>query len=179
MDDYIPISAINDFLFCPHSLYYHAIYSGFDKNIYHDAPQVEGELRHKNIEAGAYSTRKTCLQGLSVYSDRYRLVGKIDTFFVDTGDLVERKTKVKKIYDGYRYQLFGQYFALLEMGYVVKKLFIHSLTDNKRYSIALPNKEETRAFEQVLRSIRSFNIAKAECTCSKNKHENNIYRELY
>ena len=179
MDDYIPISAINDFLFCPHSLYYHGLYTSFDQKVYQDTPQVEGTLRHATVHNGTYSTRKDCLQGMFVYCEQYLLVGKIDTFFADSGELIERKSKVKHIYDGYKFQLFAQFFALSEMGYTVNHLSIHSLTDNKHYSIELPNTEVIIAFESTLKAIRSFDITKTACTCSENKHHNNIYKELY
>lgn len=179
MDDLIPISAINDFLFCPHSLYYHSLYSSFNEKTYHQKPQIEGRLNHVSVDSGKYTTSRCCLQGLPVYCERYGLVGKIDTFFVDTGILVERKTKVKRIYDGYRYQLYAQFFALTEMGYKVEQLFIHSLTDNKRYPIPIPNQADVAAFEQVLTSMRSFDIAKSQHVCNPKTHETSIYKELY
>jgi len=179
MDDYIPISALNDFLFCPHSLYYHALYSNFNEMIYHQKPQVEGRLRHATVDKGTYSTRKDCLQAISVCSEKYRIVGKIDTFLVDSGVLVERKTRVNRIYDGYRYQLYAQMFSLREMGYVVKKLYIHSLVDNKRYQIDMPNGEELVKFEELIGRIRCFDITNAVCTCSDTKRHQNIYQELY
>lgn len=179
MDDYIPISALNDFLFCPHSLYYHALYASFDESVYHQKPQVEGRLRHSIIDTQTYSTRKDCLQGLSVCSQRYRLVGKIDTFFADTGVLVERKTRVKRIYDGYRFQLFGQLFALREMGYMVNSLALHSLLDNKRYAIDMPRVTDIEAFESLLDQIRSFDPSASQCACSDAKRHQNIYQELY
>lgn len=41
-------------------------------------------------------------------------------------ELVERKYSVTKIYDGFRYQVYAQYFALQEMGDDVKSIKIYS-----------------------------------------------------
>lgn len=45
--------------------------------------------------------------------------------------LVERKKHVSRIYDGYVFQLYGQYYSMIDMGYAVDSLRIHSIDDNK------------------------------------------------
>lgn len=47
------------------------------------------------------------LQGVSVYCEKYNLVGKIDVFDEKTGILTERKKKIKTVYDGYIYQIYA------------------------------------------------------------------------
>ena len=45
------------------------------------------------------------LQGIEVYSDIYRIIGKIDIYDRKKEALVERKNKITTIYDGYIFQL--------------------------------------------------------------------------
>ena len=132
METPLNITALNDFIFCPISLYFHNMYDGVDRNLFQDIYQLNGTKAHEAVDEGKYSTSAAVLQGLEVYCDRYNLIGKIDIFNKNTGLLVERKKKIKVIYDGYIYQLYGQYFALQEMGYEVKQLALHSIDDNKR-----------------------------------------------
>lgn len=159
MDSAIPISAINDFLFCPKSLYLHGIYSTFETSVYHDTPQTAGAIAHENIEDGRYTTSKNVLQAAFVYSARLGLKGKIDLYDRRTGNLVERKRRLTRLYDGFRYQLYAQMYCLEEAGYPVKRLFIQSFSDNKRYEIPRPTKEEKRRFEAVVSRMKNFDAA--------------------
>ena len=178
MEQYIQISKINDFIFCPKSVYLHRIYENFDQNTYHQEPQKTGKLNHENIDNGKYSTSKKFLQGISVYCGKYEIAGKIDIYDVETKTLIERKTKIKKIYDGYKYQLYAQLFALSEMGYEVKQMFIQSLKDNKRYIIPLPTKTDIEKFEKVINLMRGFDILRNKPLARKAKCDNCIYSNL-
>ena len=86
---------------------------------------------------------------MAVYCGKYEIAGKIDIYNTETKTLIEKKNENKKIYDGYKYQLYAQYFSLLEMGYEVKKIFIHSLNDNKRYEI----KRRTSKKKKILKIL--------------------------
>lgn len=177
MEQYIQISKINDFLYCPLSLYLHTAYEDLDKREYHEVAQVAGKLAHENIESGTYSSAKRFIQGISVYCEKYNIAGKIDIYDKQEMALIERKNKIKNVYSGYKYQLYGEYFCMREMGYEVKKLFLHSLSDNKRYEIPLPDEAETAAFEKVLEQMRNFgseDIANHSCP----RCQNNIYSPL-
>lgn len=168
MESYIPISKINDFLFCPMSLYLHSVYESFDTSLYHDTPQTVGKINHAGIEEGMYSTSAHLLQGISVYSERYGVMGKIDIYDEKRGALIERKTKIKKIWPGYVMQLYAQSFCLRERGYTVKELFLHSLEDNKRYPVAFPTKEDEEAFAQLVEQVRMFDVREYQNhRCSK------------
>lgn len=158
MEDYIQISKLNDFVFCPKSIYFHGVFESFSEKTYHERPQTVGKIKHEIIENGEYSSLKRYLQGTDVYSEKYGLCGKIDVFDLETGFLVERKYKIKKIYDGYRYQLYAQAFCLEEMGHKVEGLFIHSLADNKRYSVPLPDANEIKVFEELVDKVRHFDV---------------------
>ena len=160
MESYIQISKINDFCFCPLSVYLHSVYESFNTSLYHDTPQIEGKLNHAAIDEGRYSTSKHIMQGTSVYSEKYGLMGKIDTYDAKKKALVERKTKIKTIWHGYVYQLYAQYFCLQEMGYEVERLYFHSLKDNKRYPVPLPSERDEKRFGAVIEAIRNFDIQK-------------------
>jgi CRISPR-associated protein Cas4 len=171
MDAHIPISTINDFLYCPKSLYLHSVYSSFETNVYHDTPQIVGSITHENIEKGTYTTAKHILQGLSVVSNRLGIKGKIDLYDSRKQWLIERKYRVKQIYLGFKYQLYAQMYCLEEAMYPVKNLFIQSLSDNKKYEIALPTDEEKQAFEAVIDRMKSFtpeDLQKHNCSHCQN-----------
>lgn len=154
----IQISKLNDFIFCPYSIYFHGIYESFSESTYHQAPQIIGKIAHEKIDTKKYSTKKNTIQAQYIFSNVYYLVGKIDIFEIDTGHLIERKHKIKKIYDGYILQLYSQMFCLEEQGYKVKKISLHSLSDNKRYPIDLPDSFDRNYYSNLLRKIQNFDI---------------------
>ena len=160
MENYILISFLNDFVFCPRSVYFHRIYESFDPQVYHTDIQVKGRMAHLTIDDKKYSTGKNVLQGFPVFSAEYSLCGRIDVFDKKTGILTERKKKVKKLYDGFMFQIYAQYYCLTEMGYSVRKLFIYSFDDNKNHSVPLPweNPEGERKFKNLLEEINSFRL---------------------
>lgn len=178
MHSYIQITKLNDFIFCPKSLYFHEVYNQFSAQNYHTTYQTKGKLNHITIDTKTYSTSSFILQSLPVFSDKYMLAGKIDIYDKKSKSLIERKTKITTIYDGYKYQLYAQYFCLLEMGYEVQSLFLHSLEDNKRYKIDLPNKEEIAKFEQLVNKIWNYDILKDKDETNPQKCAKCIYNNL-
>jgi CRISPR-associated protein Cas4 len=153
------------------------MYEDFDESLFHDKPQTEGKLNHQPIEEKTYSTAKRFIIGKEVYSEKYRVMGKIDIYDTGTKTLIERKTKVKQIFDGYRYQLYAQYFCLREMGYKVKRIVLRSLKDNKNYDIPLPTKRDEKEFTNLISRIWSFN-PKELITHHCSKCEKSIYKVL-
>ncbi len=178
MESYIQISKINDFIFCPKSLYFHSIYENFSEKTYHQSPQTKGKIKHESIDRGKYSTAKRFLQGLEVYSEKYNLAGKIDIYNKDAKALIERKNKIIKIYDGYKYQLYAQYFSMIEMGYEVEKLSFYSMTDNRKYEIELPKGEELEKFEETINKMRDFDMLNNSYSKNPAKCAKCIYSEL-
>jgi CRISPR-associated exonuclease Cas4 len=160
IEDVIKITQLNDFIFCPASIYFHNLYGGQETMLFQNNAQVSGKSAHANIDNNKYSTRADVLAGIDVYSEKYRLVGKIDIFFEKSGLLVERKKKIKKIFDGYIFQLYGQYFAMAEMGYKVNKLKLYSIDDNRSYPVPLPEEdaEMFEKFERLINDIRNFDM---------------------
>lgn len=178
MNTSVQISKLNDFLFCPNSLYLHSIYDSFDSTTFKQTPQVVGKASHTNIDKGIYSSSKRYLQGLSVYSERYGISGKIDIYDRREKALIERKYKIKKIYDGYKMQLYAQYFCLEEAGYAITTMYLHSLSDNKRYAVEIPNRKETRKFEKLVHDMLHFYIEENHIDQSYKKCSNCIYNTL-
>jgi CRISPR-associated exonuclease Cas4 len=162
MESLIPISELNDFVFCPRSLYFHHLYGGYSTAVYHDTPQTKGNIAHEAIDEKKYSTSKKWLQGLEVSSETLGIIGKIDLYNEQTGELVERKRKIIKVYDGYKLQAWAQAACLEEMGYRVQKIFLHSLSDNKRYEIeAFPIQKLQEIIADHIQKMRSFSLEEA------------------
>jgi CRISPR-associated protein Cas4 len=105
-------------------------------------------------------------------------MGKIDIYDRDKHALIERKTRIKKIYDGYKYQLYAQYFGLTEMGYQVDRLGFHSMEDNKNYDLDLPHGQELKKFEDLLTKIRNYDILRDNYLAKPEKCQNCIYKNL-
>gem|GEM_PF-2376169 len=40
MESYIKLSTLNDFIFCPKSIYYHTLYDSYEKKLYQDEAQI-------------------------------------------------------------------------------------------------------------------------------------------
>lgn len=178
MDSYIRISSLNDFIFCPKSIYFHQLYENYEKEIYQNVPQIRWTLNHERIDNGKYSTSKDILQGISIYSEKYNLAGKIDVFHVGKKSLMERKSHIEKIYQWYIYQIYAQYFCLKEMWYEVQKLKLYSMDDNKVYDISLPNTEDIEMFEKFLEKYKIFDPAASWFEVNPEKCKMCIYREL-
>ncbi|MFA5194905.1 MAG: type V CRISPR-associated protein Cas4, partial [Bacteroidales bacterium] len=107
MEPYITLSFLNDFIFCPRSIYFHQLYGGLNYELYKQKPQIAGEAAHKPIGDKSYSTRKNILQDMEVFSEKYNICGKVDVFDDAAGKLTERKREIKTIYDGYVFQVYA------------------------------------------------------------------------
>lgn len=178
MEENIIISNLNDFIFCPRSVYFHNLYSSFDESMYHTTYQEEGKNAHASIDKKIYSSKKTLLQGIDVYSEELGVVGKIDLLNVERGILTERKNKITKIYEGYYLQLYAQYFCLIEMGYSIKKLRFYSLLDNKLYYVCLPGNDEKEKLKRIIKAMKLFKMEDKNFSQNPNKCKMCIYREL-
>ena len=160
MESYMPISYLNDFIFCPRSIYFHQCFGRVYKRLYHSTAQSDGLNAHKSIDEKSYSTSSSVLQGIEVYSERYRLAGKIDIFDSELKLLTERKKRIKVVYDGYIFQLYAQYFCLKEMGYDVERIRLYSLDNNKIFPILKPEKNTYmfQKFESLIKQMSSFSL---------------------
>lgn len=179
MESYIQISHLNDFIFCPRSIYFHQLYGRVSSRLYHRTAQVRGLNAHKSIDTKTYTTSKSVLQGIEVYSEKYDLCGKIDIYDKNKRTLTERKKRIRTIYDGYIFQIYAQYFCLKETGYSVEFLKLYSMDDNKSYSVNLPENdiEKFKAFELLIDRIREHDLT-FEFTPNVKKCEHCIYSSL-
>lgn len=177
METYIKISNLNDFVFCPKSIFFHNLYEKYNTNSYQTKVQKKWKMNHETIDKKIYSDKKDVLQSLPICSNKYSLHGKIDILDTKNKILIERKSKVSRLYLGYKYQLYAQYFCLIEMWYDIKRIKIYSISDNKNYFLDIPNHTQTEEFEDFLRKIRSFklNLYKPK---SVKKCQNCIYSQL-
>lgn len=178
MQNYIKLSTLNDFIFCPKSIYYHNLYDSYEKKLYQEEAQIAGTIAHESIDNKTYSTSKNVLQSLDVYCEKYGIAGKIDQFFTQEWKLVERKNKIEKIYLWYKYQLWWQMFCLEEMWYEVRSLEFYSMQDNKKYRIYKPNVKELLAFEEMLERYRKYDMLQKHFQQNTQKCLKCIYREL-
>lgn len=158
MEDYIKISNLNDFIFCPRSIYFHNLYMNFEDKTYYSDFQINGKISHRTIDKKRYSSKKKIIQGLEVFSEELGIIGKIDVLDLNNMVLIERKKKIKKIYEGYYLQIYAQFFCLKEMGFNVKKIFFHSLDDNKRYNVKLPGKIQKEKIKNIILKMKSFSL---------------------
>lgn len=69
MDDYISIALLNDFIFCPYSIYLHNVYMEEDETLYKATPQIRGTIAHEGIDKKTGSTKKADIMSLPVYSE--------------------------------------------------------------------------------------------------------------
>lgn len=161
MELYLKISYLNDFIFCPLSIYYHQLYGDLSERMYYGKAQIDGKAVHSSIDEKRYSTHKNILQSMDIYSDEYNLCGKIDLFDTDKGLLTERKKHIEIIYDGYIFQLYAQVLCLREMGYTVKWIRFYSSDDNKVYSIPLPEEDESmfEKFKITNKAMQGFDVS--------------------
>ena len=125
---------------------------------YQDEYQINGSAAHEAVDNGRYSDSTSVLQAICVYSEKYDLFGKIDLFDCRSGVLTERKKKISTIFDGYIFQLYAQFFSLVEMGYEVKEMRLYSMDDNKSYPVDLPEKNPgmLEKFEKLIFEMQHF-----------------------
>lgn len=160
MDDLIRITMLNDYIFCPASIYFHNLYGGRETMTFQGKAQLDGKKAHETVDNESYLKKRKILSGIDVFSEKYGLIGKIDIYDEQKRCLIERKKNIKQIYDGYIFQLYAQYFCMTEMGYEVESLFLHSMDDNKRYNILLPENDlqMKSKFEDVIIKMRTTDI---------------------
>ena len=177
-EGYIYLSWLNDYAFCPHSIYVHALYGQTSRKLYQETAQWKGAIAHESLDQQRYSTRKSELTGFAVLSEEMGLYGKIDLYKGKNKELIERKKKIYRLYDGYIYQLLGQYYCMTEMGYSVEKLSLYSMDDNKKYPVPLPDAAKCDEFIEYLEQVRSYNPFTILDNVNANKCQHCIYREL-
>ena len=179
IDDSILITQLNDFIFCPVSIYFHNLYGAQDKLSYQRKEQINGSHAHEAVDEKKYSTSRNVLMGMDVYCEDFRIIGKIDIFDIEKCLLRERKKKIRNIYDGYLFQVYAQCLALREMGYEVRRIELYSVEDNKTYKVELPENNPT-VMEKMISTIEQMRNFSFEQYVQTNveKCRNCIYEPL-
>ena len=155
MWDYIPLM-LNDFIFCPYSIYLHNIYMDADEETYHAVPQTRGKIAHEATD-NKKSTRKTDIMALPVFCNEIGIMGRIDLYKYEEKHLIERKYKLTKIYQGQLYQLWGECFCMKEMGYEIDRLSFYEISTNKMIPMEIPGEEQKEELKNFVRAFKLFN----------------------
>ena len=50
METFLPITYLNDFVFCPYSIYLHQVFDNNSEDLYSAKPQLQGKIAHKDID---------------------------------------------------------------------------------------------------------------------------------
>lgn len=177
MQDYILISTLNDFIFCPYSIYLHNIYMDTDESMYHATPQTKGKMAHEATDLKRSSNRSDEILALPVYSERLHLMGRIDVYRRKEQKLIERKYNLKQIYQGQIYQLWAQMFCLQEMGYDVQRMAFYEISTNKMIPMEMPTPVEEIEFEAFINQYLTYDPSQP-ISVNQNKCTHCIYCNL-
>lgn len=128
-----------------------------DEDLYHATPQIKGKAAHETVDNKTASTRKDVLTSLPVYSETLGIMGKIDMYKGNEKLLIERKLHLKQIFKGQIYQLWAQYFCMIEMGYEVEHLAFYEISTNKTTPVDLPGEEGKIELMSFIENFRNYN----------------------
>lgn len=178
MEDYIHISTLNDFVFCPYSIYLQGVYMDTDEGQYKATPQVKGKVAHQTTDFKTASNRADDILALPVYSEEYGLMGKIDLYKRKEKKLIERKYQLKQIFQGQIYQLWAQMLCLEEMGYEVESLAFYETSTNRMIPMAMPTIQDIEEFQNFIQRFRSFDPSSTTFIINPNKCRHCVYCNL-
>ncbi len=178
MTDYIPLSILNDFIFCPYSIYLHSVYMETDEEIYKATPQTKGIIAHQGVDAKSGSTRKSDIFSFPVFCEELGISGKIDVYKQDKRLLIERKNNLKQIFRGQIYQLWGQYFCLREMGYEVERLAFYEISTNKMIDVGMPGEAGKQELTRFIEKFKQYDPGATAFKINPNKCVHCIYCSL-
>lgn len=156
MDDFIFLSALNQYDYCPRRCYYI-----FVENVFLDNEHtVEGTLQHNRANSGEISTRDDVLQLRSVYlySQTLGIAGKADVIEERAGEMypVEQKKGRRGQWINDALQLCAQALCLEEMlGRPVDRGFIYYAATGRRQEVlfSLELRQQTLAAIDAVRQL--------------------------
>lgn len=116
MEDFLPISALQHYAYCPRQFALIHVEQAWAENRY----TAEGRILHERVDSGAAEQRKDVRFERSVVlrSEQFRLTGKLDLVEVHSGDRyipVEYKRGKPKLEDWDRIQVCAQALCIEEM----------------------------------------------------------------
>ena len=183
MENPIIASTFNDFLFCPYSIMIHGMYEDMPKKVYKSEKQINGTYLHMECEIKG-SENDSCgnediLVEEKFYSNTYNIVAVIDFYDKNRKQLIEKKAHITEIYPGQIFQLYAQYYALIDNGYEVETLGLYSIIDEKMYNILLPENDNGMLdlFKKTIKDMKELDISSFFQT-NKKKCINCIYSNL-
>lgn len=184
METYLPITYLNDFVFCPYSIYLHQVFDTNAEDLYSANPQQRGKAAHFDIDvleqptvAQESESQSPILKGIYVISNKLGVYGKIDSLFVDEKRLVESKYEIKTLYRGYYYQLWCHYYALVEMGYKIETIQFYSIKDQRTLDIDIPTEKDFQELKNHIKKIAWFDF-ESDINVNPEKCKRCIYASL-
>lgn len=178
VETYIAIATLNDFIFCPYSIYLHSVYMESDEDVYKATPQLAGSDAHSATNNRTSSSCKEDIMSLPIYSEELGISGVIDIYRGERHLLVERKNNLKQIFRGQIYQLWAQYFCMVEMGYKVDAIAFYEISSNKMLYQKLPTNEDKQELKNFIQKFRTYSPATTPFTINSNKCRHCIYCNL-
>ena len=150
-DRLIPVSALNQYAYCPRRCYLIHAEHEFEDNVH----TLRGQALHENADVEASSSEEGIRveRALPLYSDKLGLVGKADVveFRADgTGYPVEYKQGKKKQHENDDLQLAAQAMCLEEMtGKPVRHGAIYHHTSRRRREVEITDALKQQVVETV------------------------------
>lgn len=163
--DVVPISALNQYVFCPRRCALMHIEGTWADNEH----TVLGALAHQRTDEVGYHTENQVkvLRGLPLFSERYRLVGKADVVELhpDGPRPVEFKKGRRKSFENDDVQVCAQAFCLEEMfGVTIAEGFVYYAASNRRRLVSLDahlRAETARIIEAVRQLLKQGGLPPA------------------
>ena len=152
----IPISSLNDFLFCPYSIYLHQVYHGTEEETVKAIPQLSGTVAHERIAA---ISSGTAVRNMPVASEELGIFGVIDEYITEKGELREYKNNLPEIYAGQILQLECQSLCLMEMGYPIEEMALCCISDGKASPVPVPDSARIEQIKDLIRKFRDYDPA--------------------
>lgn len=155
MDSLIPISELNDFIFCPYSIYLHNVFKSVDRDVYQAKPQVKGAISHKE-EVDRKRFDSNIITELPVISEKLGIQGVIDRYDSLSETLIENKYKLTNIYRGQLLQIWAQYYCMTEMDYPIRRLQFHVISTDSYIEISLPDASDIQSLVETIQRFRKY-----------------------
>jgi CRISPR-associated exonuclease Cas4 len=156
--EYITISSISHYDYCPRSAWYLIVGREALENIH----VVEGKLLHERVDSAERTVRRDLVQGRTVplYSDKYGLIGITDLVEERNGDWypVEYKKGREGEWRNHHIQLCAQALCLEEMlclSQSIRRGFIYYAASGKRKEVRLDKKLRTTTI-QIIEATRKL-----------------------
>lgn len=127
-----------------------------DEGLYHASPQTKGKLSHEPVDTKTSSNRKEDIFALPVFSEELGVMGKIDVYKKKQKKLIERKYQLKHIFQGQIYQLWAQFFCMVEMGYEVEEIAFYEISTKRIIPISVPSETEKKELKAFVDSFRNY-----------------------